>query len=118
MTQQNMFHHVTYAKRQIPPDHKLKMPLSSSKPLALVFGDWFHLHLVNMPRSSAGHIAIRTLVDAATDSVVVHLCSDKTHVCVIEALRTKVFPNFGCPKKFVTVKGKENISNEVGHFKK
>ena len=92
------------------------MPLSSLKPQAVSFGDRFHLDLVDMPKSSSGHVAICTIVDAAPGFVIVHPCLDKTHAGVIEALRTKVFPNFGCPKRLVTDKGKENVNSEVSRF--
>ena len=71
-----------------------------------------------MPKSSSGKVAICTLVDAATGFVIVHPCSDKTHAGVIDALRTKVFPNFGCPRLLVTDKGKENMNQEVSKFLK
>ena len=46
------------------------------------------------------------------------LCLDKTHRGVIDALRNKVFPNFGCPLLIVTDKGKENVNQEVTRFLK
>ena len=67
---------------------KTKLPLSTLKPAAIVFGDRFHLDLVDMPRSAAGHVAICTIVYAATGFVIVHPCLDKTHAGVIDALRT------------------------------
>ena len=69
-----------------------------------------------MPKSSSGKVAICTIVDAATGFVIVHPCSDKTHAGVIDALRTKVFPNFGCPRLLVTDKGKENMNQKVSKF--
>ena len=92
------------------------MPLSSLKPIALTFGDRFHLDLVDMPKSSAGHVAICTIVDAATGFVIVHPCLDKTHTGVIDALRTKVYPNFGCPKLLVTDRGKEMSTMKSADF--
>ena len=71
-----------------------------------------------MPKSSAGHVAICTIVNAANGFVIVHPCLNKTHTGVIEALRTKVFPNFGCPKLLITDKGRENVNNEVSTFLK
>ena len=99
-----------------PVRPKTTSPLSSIKPTALSFGDSFHLDLVDMPRSSAGHVAICTVVDAATRFVIVHPCMDKTHIGVLDALRTRVFPNFGCPKLIVTDKGKENVNRKVSRF--
>ena len=99
-----------------PARPKTKLPLSTLKPIAITFGDRFHLDLVDMPKSSSGHVAICTIVDAATGFVIVHPCMDKTHRGVIEALRTKVIPYFGCPKLLVTDKGKENVNNEVRTF--
>ena len=69
-----------------------------------------------MPKSSSGHVAICTIVDAATGFVIVHPCLNKTHTGVIDALRTKVIPNLGCPKLLVTDKGKENVNKEVSTF--
>ena len=99
-----------------PARPNTKMPLSSLKPVAFTFGDRFHLDLVDMPKSSSGHVAICTIVDAATGFVIVHPCLDKSHAGVIEALQTKVIPNFGCPKLLVTDKGKENVNKEVSTF--
>ena len=55
-------------------------------------------------------------VDAATGFVIVHPCLDKSYIGVVDALRTKVFPNFGCPKLIVTDKGRENVNNEISRF--
>ena len=97
---------------------RTRLPLSSLEPKATTFGDRLHLDLVDMPKSSSGKVAICTIVDAATGFVIVHPCSDKTHAGVIDALRTKVFPNFGCPRLLVTDKGKENMNQEVSKFLK
>ena len=94
------------------------MPLSGLKHKATAFGDRFHLDLVDMPKSASGNVAICTIVNAATGFVIVHPCQNKTHRGVIEALRTKVFPNFGCPLLLVTDKGKENMNQEVSKFLK
>ena len=99
-----------------PARPRTKLPLRTLDPPAVVFGDRLHLDLVDMPRSSAGHVAICTIVDAATGFVIVHPCLDKTHKGVIETLRTRVFPNFGCPKLLVTDKGKENVNDKVKRF--
>ena len=101
-----------------PARPRTRLPLSDLQPKATVFGDRFHLDLVDMPKSAAGNVAICTIVDAATGFVIVHPCQDKTHRGVIEALRTKVFPNFGCPLLLVTDKGKENMNQEVSKFLK
>ena len=99
-----------------PARPRTRLPLASLQPKAVAFGDRFHLDLVDMPKSASGHVAICTIVDAATGFVIVHPCLDKTHHGVIEALRTKVFPNFGCPQVLVTDKGKENVNHEVNLF--
>ena len=86
------------------------MPLAALRPKAIAFGDRFHLDLIDMPKSSAGHVAICTIVDAATGFVIVHPCFDKTHLGVINALRSKVFPNFGCPQLILRTKGKKMLT--------
>ena len=99
-----------------PARPRTRMPLAPLQPKAIVFGDRMHLDLVDMPKSANGHVAICTIVDAATGFVIVHPCMDKTHRGIIDALRTKVFPNFGCPLLLVTDKGKENVNQEVSKF--
>ena len=99
-----------------PAVPKTRLPLQSYSPPAFSFGDRFHLDLVDMPRSAQGHVAICTIVDAATGFVIVSPCQDKTSNSVISALRTKVFPHYGCPKLIVSDKGKENVNKEVASF--
>ena len=52
-----------------PPHRYTKEPLETMQPTAKEFGDRIHIDLLSMPRSSAGHVAICTAVDAATQSV-------------------------------------------------
>ena len=94
-----------------PAIPKTIVPLQPVKPVARVFGDRMHLDLVDMPRSAAGNVAICTIVDAATGFVIVVACPDKTHTGIINALRCRVFPHYGCPKVLVSDKGKENVNS-------
>ena len=52
--------------RANPARPHTKAPLLPLTPAAKSMGDRIHINLVDMPRSSEGHIAICTLVDAAT----------------------------------------------------
>ena len=69
-----------------------------------------------MPPSAQVNVAICTIVDAATSFVILSPCADETLQGVILALRTQVFPYFGCPKLVVSDKGKENMNKEVATF--
>ena len=66
-----------------------------------------------MPKSNAGHVAICTLVDAATGFIITHSVFDKTSAGVAQTLLEKYIPYFGCPKVLVTDKGKENGNSEI-----
>ena len=66
-----------------------------------------------MPKSCEGHVAICTLVDAATGFVVAHPVLNKTSQAVSSTLTDKFFPYFGCPKVLVTDKGTENMNSEI-----
>ena len=66
-----------------------------------------------MPKTSEGHVAICTLVDAATGFTIIRPCTDKTSSAVVEVLRSWFFPYFGIPRAIVTDKGKENINSEL-----
>ena len=85
-------------------------PLS---PSATSIGDRIHIDLVDMPRSSDDHVAICTLVDAATGFTVLHAVKTKTSQAVSSTLLERFIPYFGCPKVLVTDKGKENINSEI-----
>ena len=66
-----------------------------------------------MPKTSEGHVAICTLVDAATGFTIIRPCKDKTSSAVVVVLRSWFFPYFGIPRAVVTDKGKENINSEL-----
>ena len=66
-----------------------------------------------MPKTSEDHVAICTLVDAATGFTIIRPCTDKTSSAVVEVLRSWFFPYFGIPRAIVTDKGKENINSEL-----
>ena len=100
-------------QRANPSRPKMHLPLSELNPPARQYGDRFDLDLVDMPRSTAGHVAICTIVDTATGFVIDYPCFNKTHHGVLDALLLNVFPNFGCPCLLVTDKGKKNIIEEV-----
>ena len=68
-----MFPLVIPANLLNPAVPSTKLPLQSYSPPALVFGDRFHLDLVDMPRSAQGHVAICTIVDAATGLSLIHI---------------------------------------------
>ena len=76
-------------------------------------GDRIHLDLLDMPCSSQGHIAICTLVDAATGFIITNTVKDKTSAGVVDTLVNKFIPFFGCPKVLVTDQGKENVNSEI-----
>ena len=87
--------------------------LQQLDPPALEMGDRIHLDLLDMPRSTSGHVAICTLVDAATGFIITHPVFDKTSTGVAQTLLEKYIPYFGCPKVLVTNKGKENVNSEL-----
>ena len=66
-----------------------------------------------MPRSTEGHIAICTAVDAATGFVFATPCKDKTSSAVSKLLLKTIIPYFGCPKTIVTDLGVENKNSEI-----
>ena len=88
-------------------------PLEPIRPKATYMGDRIHIDLVDMPKSCEGHVAICTLVDAATGFVVAHPVLNKTSQAVSSTLTDKFFPYFGCPKVLVTDKGTENMNSEI-----
>ena len=96
-----------------PPHSYTKEPLENMQPLAREFGDRIHIDLLSMPKSSAGHVAICTAVDAATGFVFALPCLDKTSTSVIHILQNTIIPHFGCPKAIVTDLGVENENSEV-----
>ena len=66
-----------------------------------------------MPKSHLGHVAICTLVDAATGFIITNPVYDKTSTGVAQTIMEKYLPYFGCPKVLVTDKGKENVNSEI-----
>ena len=66
-----------------------------------------------MPRSNQGHIAICTLVDAATGFIITNPVTDKTSTGVVDILVNKFIPYLGCPEYLVTDQGKENVNSEI-----
>ena len=72
-----------------------------------------HVDLLDMPKTTEGHVAICTLVDAATGFTIVCPCKSKTSETVVEVLHTWFFPYFGIPHALVTDKGKENVNSEL-----
>ena len=76
-------------------------------------GDRIHVDLLDMPRSNQGHVAICTLVDAATGFIITNPVFDKTSAGVVDTLVNKFIPYFGCPKYLVTDQGKENVNSEI-----
>ena len=89
------------------------MPLERVIPPACKIGDSVHIDLLDMPKTIEGHVAICTLVDAATGFTIVCPCKNKTSETVVEVLRTWFFPYFGVPHALVTDKGKENVNSEI-----
>ena len=92
---------------------KTKMPLERVIPPACKIGDRVHIDLLDMPKTSEGHVAICTLVDAATGFTIVCPCKTKTSESVVEVLHSWFFPYFGVPRLTVTDKGKENVNSEI-----
>ena len=92
---------------------KTKMPLERVVPPVCKIGDRLHIDLLDMPKSSEGHVAIWSLVDAATGFTIVCLCKTKTSESVVEVLHSWFFPYFGVPHSIVTDKGKENVNSEI-----
>ena len=99
--------------RSKPPHRYTKLPLETMSPAAHEFGDRIHIDLLNMPRSSDGHVAICTAVDAATGFIFALPCLDKTSSSVVKLLQHTIIPHFGCPKTIVTDLGVENKNSEV-----
>ena len=66
-----------------------------------------------MPKSTMGHVAIYTLVDAATGFIITNPRFDKTSTGVAHTILEKYIPYFGCLKVLVTDKGKENVNSEI-----
>ena len=87
-------------------------PLQNLTPAARRFGDRVHLDLVDMPKSNEGHVAICTLVDAATGFTVLRPVHDKTSRGISTILESFI-PYFGCPTVLVTDKGRENVNSEI-----
>ena len=52
--------------------------LQKLEPLAVEMGDRIHLDLLDMPKSTMGHVAICKLVDAATGFIITNPVFDKT----------------------------------------
>ena len=97
---------------------RTKMPLERVTPPDCKIGDRVHVDLLNMPKTSEGHVAICTLVDAATGFTIICPCKSKTSETVVEVLRTWFFPYFGIPHTLVTDKGKENVNTELNTLTK
>ena len=76
-------------------------------------GDRIHIDLLDMPHSNQGHVAICTLVYAATWFIITNPVTDKTSAGVVDTLVNKFIPYFGCPKYLVTDQGKENVNSEI-----
>ena len=87
--------------------------LKPLQPAAIQMRDIIHLDLLDMPRSNQGHVAICTLVDAATGFIITNPVTDKTSAGVVDTLVNKFIPYFGCPKFLVTDQGKENVNSEI-----
>ena len=87
--------------------------LQRLEPTTIEMGDQIHIDLLDMPKSVLGHVAICTLVDAATGFIITNLVFDKTSAGVAQTILEKYIPYFGCPKVLVTDKGKENINSEI-----
>ena len=87
--------------------------LQKLEPTAFEMGDRIHIDLLNMPKSVMGHLAISTLVDAATGFIITNPVFDKTSIGVAKTILEKCIPYFGCPKVLVTDKGKENVNSEI-----
>ena len=92
---------------------RTKMPLERVTQPSCKIGDRVHVDLLDMPKTSEGHVAICTLVDAATGFTIVCPCKSKTSETVVEVLRTWFFPYFGIPRALVTDKEKENVNSEI-----
>ena len=88
-------------------------PLQNLIPPAKNFGDRIHLDLVDMPKSNEGHVAICTLVDAATGFTILRPAHDKTSRGVSDTLLESFIPYFGCPTTLVTDKGQENVISDI-----
>ena len=88
-------------------------PLQSLTPSAHRFGDRVHLDLVDMPNSNEGHVAICTLVDAATGFTIPRPVHDKSSWGVCDTILESFVPYFGCPEILVTDKGRENVDSEI-----
>ena len=80
--------------------------LQRLEPVAVEMGDHIHLDLLDMPKSTMGHMAICTLVDAATGLIITNPVFDKTSKGVAHTIMEKYIPYFGCPKVLVTNKFK------------
>ena len=92
---------------------RTKEELQKLSPPALVLGDRIHIDLVDMPRSAEGHVAICTLVDAATGYTILQAVTTKTSQAVSSTILEKYVPFFGVPRTLVTDKGKENLNSEI-----
>ena len=66
-----------------------------------------------MPKSAESHVAVCTLVDAATGFTIVHPVKTKTSLAVVETLTQKCIPYFCCPSTLIIDKGKENVNSEI-----
>ena len=88
-------------------------PLQQLDPPAHKMGDRIHIDLLDMPWSTMGHVAICSLVDAATGFIITNPVFDKTSSGVAQTLLENFIPYFGCPKVLVTDKGKENVNSEI-----
>ena len=87
--------------------------LQKLEPSAVEMGDGIHLDLLDMPKSTMGHVAICKLVDAATGFIITNPVFNKTSKGVAHTIMEKYIPYFGCPKVLVTDKGKENVYSEI-----
>ena len=92
---------------------RTRMPLETMSPTAIWFNDRIHLDIVDMPKATSGHLAVITIVDAATGFCILVPSRNKTGNAVIEALTKILFPNFGVPKLLVTDRGKENVNEAM-----
>ena len=96
-----------------PARPKIQEGLKPLKPQAFQMADRIHVDLLDMPKSNQGHVAICTLVDAATGFIITNPVFDKTAAGVVDTLVNKFIPYFGCPKYLVTNQGKENVNAEI-----
>lgn len=98
-------------KNTFRPKHR--ETLQQLTPIPYEMGNRIHLDLLGMPKLHAGHVAICTLVDAATRFIITNPIFKKTSLGVVDSLMNKCIPYFGCPIPLVTDKGKENVNSKL-----